>query len=289
MTLLFTTLTLISFASNSLLTRLALGAGAIDAASFTTVRIVSGAVMLLALSAIAARRNSLPALPAPPAPRGFADWRLPLVLFGYAITFSFAYVTLTASTGALILFGAVQTTMLTAALVAGERPRALEWAGLVLACVGLIVLTSPGLAGPPLSGSLSMAASGICWGFYSLWGRNVKSALESTTSNFIRVTPLSLLVSLATIGRAHVTTTGALLAALCGAVTSGVGYVLWYSALAGLSATRAATVQFAVPVIAAAGGVILLAEPISLRLIASAILILGGIGLSHLSPGSAGA
>ena len=293
MTLLFTTLTLISFASNSLLTRLALGAGAIDAASFTTVRVVSGAVMLLALSAIAARssRPALPASPALPAPRRRAlfRWRLPLVLFGYAITFSFAYVTLTASTGALILFGAVQTTMLTAALVAGERPRALEWAGLVLACVGLVVLTSPGLAGPPLTGSLSMAASGICWGFYSLWGRDVKSALESTTSNFIKVTPLSLLVSLATIGRAHVTTTGALLAALCGAVTSGVGYVLWYSALAGLSATRAATVQFAVPVIAATGGVILLAEPISLRLIASAILILGGIGLSHLSPGSAGA
>jgi drug/metabolite transporter (DMT)-like permease len=122
-----------------------------------------------------------------------------------------------------------------------------------------------------------------------LWGRDVKSPLESTTANFIRVTPLSLLVSLATIGRAHVTATGALLAALCGAVTSGVGYVLWYSALAGLTATRAATVQFAVPVIAATGGVILLAEPVSFRLIASAILILGGIGLSHLSPGSAGA
>jgi len=307
MTLLFTTLTLISFASNSLLTRLALGSGAIDAGSFTTVRIVSGAVMLLAISGIASR-SSRPALPASarsefrratarlaeapsarrsPARRALAEWRLPLVLFGYAITFSFAYVNLTASTGALILFGAVQTTMLTAALVAGERPRALEWAGLVLACVGLVVLTAPGLAGPPLIGSLSMAASGICWGFYSLWGRDVKSALASTTANFIRVTPLSLLVSLATIGRAHVTTTGALLAALCGAVTSGVGYVLWYSALGGLSATRAATVQFAVPAIAAVGGVILLDEPVSFRLVTAAILILGGIGLAHLAPGPA--
>jgi drug/metabolite transporter (DMT)-like permease len=216
-------------------------------------------------------------------------WRLPLVLFGYAIMFSFAYVSLTASTGALILFGAVQTTMLTAALVAGERPTALEWSGLVLAFIGLVVLTAPGLAGPPLRGSLSMAASGICWGFYSLWGRDVKSPLASTTTNFVRVTPLSLLVSLATIGSAHLTTYGVLLATACGALTSGVGYVLWYAALAGLSATRAATVQFAVPVIAAAGGVVLLAEPISLRLVASAILILGGIGLAHLAPGTTAA
>lgn len=208
------------------------------------------------------------------------EWRLPLVLFGYAITFSFAYVSLTASTGALILFGAVQTTMLTAALVAGERPHALEWLGLVTAFIGLVVLTAPGLTGPPLLGSLSMAASGICWGFYSLWGRNVRSALQATTTNFVRITPLSLLVSLAAIGRVHVTVAGALLAVVCGALTSGVGYVLWYSALAGLSATRAATVQFAVPIIAATGGVILLAEPVSVRLVTAAILILGGIGLA---------
>jgi drug/metabolite transporter (DMT)-like permease len=283
MTLVFTTLTLICFASNSLLTRLALGGGAIDAASFTSVRMVSGAVMLLAISQ-SSLRSALS-----PQPSALREWRLPLVLFGYAITFSFAYVSLTASTGALILFGAVQSTMFTAALMAGERPRALEWSGLVLAFIGLVVLTAPGLAGPSLRGSLSMAASGVCWGFYSLWGRDVKSPLESTTTNFVRVTPLSLLVSFATIGSAHVTTPGALLATACGALTSGVGYVLWYSALAGLSATRAATVQFAAPVIAAAGGVILLAEPVSLRLVASAILILGGIGLAHLSPGSAGA
>lgn len=207
-------------------------------------------------------------------------WRLPIALFIYAITFSFAYVSLTASTGALILFGAVQTTMLTAALVAGERPRALEWLGLSLAFIGLLVLTAPGLTGPPLRGSLSMAASGICWGFYSLWGRDVKSALASTTTNFVQATPLSLLVSLAAVGRIHVTTSGLLLAVTCGALTSGVGYVLWYSALAGLSATRAATVQFAVPIIAAAGGVILLAEPVSYRLITAAVLILGGIGLA---------
>ena len=304
MTLVFTTLTLICFAANSLLCRLALGGGAIDAASFTSVRIVSGALMLLAISAIASR--SRPARPAPPALPAFArselpratarlaiapsarrrpalvEWRLPFALFFYAITFSYAYVSLTASTGALILFGAVQTTMLTAALVAGERPRPLEWAGLALAFLGLVLLTAPGLAGPPLRGSLSMAASGICWGFYSLWGRDVGNPLQSTTRNFVRVTPLSLMVSLATLRLAHVTTSGAVLAATSGALASGVGYVLWYSALAGLSATRAATVQFAAPVFAAAGGVLLLSEPVSLRLIVATVLILGGIGLAHL-------
>ena len=306
MTLVFTTLTLIAFAANSILCRLALGGGAIDAASFTTVRIVSGAAMLLAISGIASRsssRRTLPALPAfarcespratarlaeapsarrRPAPPALVEWRLPLALFFYAITFSYAYVSLPASTGALILFGAVQTTMLTAALVAGERPRPLEWSGLALAFLGLVVLTAPGLAGPPLRGSLSMAASGICWGFYSLWGRDVSNPLQSTTRNFVRVTPLSLMVSLATLGRAHVTTSGAVLAATSGALASGVGYVLWYSALAGLSATRAATVQFAAPVFAATGGVLLLSEPVSLRLIFAAVLILGGIGLAHL-------
>jgi len=284
MTLVFTTLTLICFAANSLLCRLALGGGAIDAASFTSVRMVSGALMLLAISGIADRRSTPSALPAQASGRGrsFREWRLPLALFFYAITFSYAYVSLTASTGALILFGAVQTTMLTAALVAGERPRPLEWSGLALAFLGLVVLTAPGLAGPPLRGTVSMAASGICWGFYSLWGRDVGNPLQSTTRNFVRVTPLSLMVSLATLGRAHLTRSGAVLAATSGALASGVGYVLWYSALAGLSATRAATVQFAAPVFAAAGGALLLSEPVSLRLIVAGVLILGGIGLAHL-------
>lgn len=291
MTLLLTTLTLICFAANSLLCRLALGGGAIDAASFTSVRIVSGALMLLPISALAARRSSTPAPPAQPADRGrsLREWRLPLALFAYAIAFSFAYASLTTGTGALILFGAVQTTMLTSALVAGERPRSLEWSGLVLAFVGLVVLTAPGLAGPPLGGSLSMAASGIAWGFYSLWGRGVDNPLQTTTGNFVRVTPLSLLVSLVTAGRTHVTTSGVLLAATSGALASGVGYVLWYSALAGLSATRAATVQFAAPVLAAAGGVLLLSEPVSFRLVVAAVLILGGIGLAHLRTPAPGA
>lgn len=286
MILLYTALTLIAFAANSLLCRLALGGRTIDAASFTSVRIVSGAVMLVAISAIVARPIRTPEsdsqlwTPATERSTWLRDWRLSLALFVYAIAFSFAYLSLTAGTGALILFGGVQTTMLIAALVAGERPRPFEWIGLASAVAGLIVLTAPGITAPPLGGSLLMALAGVCWGFYSLWGRGVADPLRSTTHNFVRVTPLSLLVSLATVGRAHVTAPGVLLAASSGALASGVGYVLWYSALAGLTATRAATVQLAVPVLAAMGGVVLLSEQVSLRLVGAAVLILGGIGLA---------
>lgn len=242
--------------------------------------------MLVAISAIVARpirtpeSDSQPSTPATETSTWLLDWRLPLALFVYAIAFSFAYLSLTAGTGALILFGGVQTTMLIAALVAGERPRPFEWMGLASAVAGLIVLTAPGLTGPPPGGSLLMALAGVCWGFYSLWGRGVADPLRSTRNNFVRVTPLSLFVSLATMGRAHVTAPGVLMAASSGALASGVGYVLWYSALAGLTATRAATVQLAVPVLAAVGGVVLLSEQVSLRLVVAAVLILGGIGLA---------
>jgi drug/metabolite transporter (DMT)-like permease len=288
MTLVYTALTLIAFASNSLLCRLALGDGTIDAASFTSVRIVSGAVMLLALSAIAARpaASALPSSLSPPPSAlatkmsWFRDWRLPLVLFLYAITFSLAYVSLTAGTGALILFAGVQGTMRAAALAAGERPHRSEWIGIACAMIGIVVLTAPGITSPPIVGSLLMAVSGISWGFYSLWGRENTDPLGSTTTNFVGATPLSLLVSLAMYGRVHVTAPGVLLAAASGALSSGVGYVLWYSALPNLTATRAATAQLAVPVIAAVGGVVLLSEQLSLRLAISAVLILGGIGIA---------
>lgn len=296
MTVLYTTLTLIAFAANSLLCRLALGGRTIDAASFTTVRFMSGATMLLAISAIARGRplgtqpsalSAQPsALPSSLSPRPSAltvhllQWRPAIILFLYAIAFSFAYLSLSTGTGALILFGAVQITMLTAAIVAGERPQALEWVGLASALIGLGVLAAPGLSGPPIGGSLLMAAAGICWGFYSLWGRGIADPLDATTRTFVRVTPLLLIVSLASMGRFHVTTRGVLLAASSGALASGVGYVLWYSALSDLTATRAAMVQLAVPVIAAAGGVVLLSEEISMRLVAAAALIVGGIGLA---------
>jgi drug/metabolite transporter (DMT)-like permease len=279
MTFVYTALSLVAFASNSLLCRLALGGGSIDAASFTSLRIVSGALMLLAISWIAPRPSSLHA--APRAERwALRDWRMPLVLFVYAITFSYAYVSLTAATGALILFGGVQTTMRAAALLSGERPQMSEWLGFASALLGLVILNAPGLTSPPVVGSVLMALSGVSWGFYSLWGRETTDPLAATTGNFIRATPLSLLVSLATLGRAHATAPGVLLAASSGALASGVGYVIWYSALPRFTATRAATVQLAAPVLASIGGVVLLSEPISLRLAISAVLILGGIGVA---------
>jgi drug/metabolite transporter (DMT)-like permease len=285
-TLLYTALALSAFAANSLLCRLALGGGLIDAASFTSIRIVSGAAMLVAISTtIGARRSGAPAVSALPSSpgrsssAGLARWRSAFALFVYAIAFSFAYLNLTVGTGALILFGAVQATMISAALVTGERPRPLEWIGLASAGFGLLVLVAPGLTAPPLAGSLAMAIAGTAWGFYSLWGRRIQNPLGATTTNFVRAVPLSLLASLAAIGSRHATTEGVLLSASSGALASGLGYVVWYAAISGLTATRAATVQIAVPVLAAAGGVVLLSEPITLRLIAGAVLILGGIGL----------
>lgn len=260
----------------------------IDAASFTTIRVVSGAIALLGIS-MASRtldvKNSLtPDLEGPRSPdiKVGPTWRSAVALSVYAIAFSFAYLSLTTGTGALILFGAVQTTMLAAALLTGERPRLLEWVGLVSALAGLIVLVFPGLTAPPLVGSVLMAIAGISWGFYSLWGRGTKNPLAATTVNFVRAVPLAVVVSVAMVVRAHVTTSGAMLAASSGALTSGVGYVIWYAALRGLTATRAATVQLAVPVLAAVGGVAFLSEQITARLFIAALMILGGIGLAIL-------
>jgi drug/metabolite transporter (DMT)-like permease len=284
-TVLNTCLALVAFAANSLLCRLALGGGAIDAASFTTVRLASGAAMLLAIATF--ERSNVPrstrtingtALHQSRGPG--AGWRSALALFLYAIAFSFAYVSLPVATGALILFGAVQTTMLMSALRSGERPRPLEWLGLVIAVAGLAYLVSPGLTAPPLFGSAMMASSGVAWGWYSLWGRHSASPIGETTTNFVRAAPLAIVVSLVSFGEMHATARGAALAAVSGAVTSGLGYVAWYAALRRLTAMRAATVQLATPVLTAAGGVVFLSEELSTRLGISAALILGGIGLA---------
>jgi drug/metabolite transporter (DMT)-like permease len=262
---------LVAFAANSVLCRLALGRGAIDAASFSTLRLASGSLALLALSA--GLRNGRF--------RVGGNWRSASLLFLYAVPFSFAYVTLSAGTGALILFGSVQATMLMAAFGTGERPHPLHGVGLGLALIGLVVLVLPGLRSPPSPvGAVLMAVGGISWGFYSLRGRGPAGPLAETTGNFIRALPLALVVSLLSARHLHVAAEGAALAVMSGAVASGVGYVFWYAALKGLSATRAATVQLPVPVLAAAGGVIVLSEKVSLRLVAAAILILGGVALA---------
>lgn len=276
-TAILTVLTMVAFATNSILCRLALGRSDIDPASFTTVRVGSGAVVLLLIA------TSRRAVASPGGALSFrirGTWASAAALFLYALCFSFAYVSLTAGTGALILFGAVQATMLLAALRGGERPNPMQWIGLVAALAGLVYLVLPGLSAPPLGGSILMATAGIGWGIYSLRGRAVVGAVEDTTSNFVRSAPLAVLASLLAAGHLHLTGTGLLLAVASGALASGVGYVVWYAALAGLTATRAATVQLSVPVIAAAGGVLLLNEEVTLRLVLATILILGGVGLA---------
>jgi drug/metabolite transporter (DMT)-like permease len=270
-TFLFTGLALVAFAANSVLCRLALGASTIDAASFSTIRLASGAcALLLIMSTFKDKPSRMQ--------RG--RWVSAMLLFAYAVPFSFAYVGLSTGTGALILFGAVQATMILAALRSGERPHQLEWAGLALAITGLLFLVFPGLTAPsPISSSL-MAIAGVAWGVYSIRGRGVDSPLADTTHNFVRAVPAAIGVNLIMLRDLHVSAEGVFLAVLSGALASGVGYVVWYAALRGLTAIRAATVQLAVPVLAAAGGVIFLSEQISLRLFVSAVVILGGVGLA---------
>jgi len=271
LTALYTSLTMIAFASNSILNRLALGQESIDAVSYTTIRLASGALTLWLIA-------SLQTSSAGPKVRG--GWISAAMLFLYAITFSFAYLSLRAGTGALILFGSVQVTMILAALRSGERPQLLEWLGVLLALGGLVYLVLPGLASPSLAGSALMTMAGIAWGVYSLRGRGASSPLADTAGNFLRAVPLIFAVLLVSLKGVHLTQTGILLAVLSGAIASGLGYVIWYAALAGLTATRAAIVQLSVPVLAGWGGVVFLAEEVSLRLILAGALILGGIALA---------
>jgi drug/metabolite transporter (DMT)-like permease len=270
-TFFYTTLAMVAFAANSLLNRLALGSTAIDAASYTTVRLVSGALMLGTIGILSREEGWI-------GKRG--TWLSAGFLFFYAIAFSFAYLSLSTGTGALILFGSVQLTMILAALFSGERPHVLEWTGLILALGGLVYLVSPGLQAPSPLGSMLMAIAGISWGFYSLRGRGSSDPLGDTASNFIRAVPLVLVASLLNVQNFHLSTNGLLFASISGAITSGLGYVIWYAALRGLTTTRAATVQLSVPVLAAWSGIIFLSEQVSFRLLLAGVLILGGIGLA---------
>ena len=262
---------MIAFASNSILNRLALGRQSIDAVGYTTIRLMSGALVLLLIASL--QTNST-------VPKVRGNWISAAMLFIYATAFSFAYLSLSAGTGALILFGSVQMTMILAALRSGERPHRLEWLGVLLALSGLVYLVLPGLRAPSPLGSALMVTAGIAWGVYSLRGRGSGSPLGDTAGNFLRAVPLIILVRLVTLNNVHRSPAGILLAVLSGAVASGLGYVIWYAALTGLTATRAAIVQLSVPVLAAWGGVVFLAEEISLRLILAGAFILGGIALA---------
>ena len=270
-TAILTALTLIAFAANSLMCRLALERALIDPGSFTSVRLTSGAVALAFLIAVS-ERGRIPL-------RG--NWWSAFFLALYAIAFSFAYATLSAGTGALILFAGVQLTMLAAAMHAGERPGTIKWIGMVLAFSGLIYLLYPGLQTPSLIGAVLMGGAGIAWGFYSVRGRGATKPLLETAGNFLRAVPFALLVSAVTASDVRITSTGVWLAIVSGALASGVGYVVWYAALRGLKTSRAATAQLLVPVLAAIGGVIFLSESLTLRLALSTVLILGGVALGN--------
>jgi drug/metabolite transporter (DMT)-like permease len=270
-TLALTSLAMLAFAGNSLLCRFALADGSIDAASFTTIRLAAGALVLLLVAAL--RRSN----GAPPR-RG--NWPSASMLFLYAICFSLAYDYLTASTGALVLFSAVQFTMLLMGVREGERPGSLFWVGFILALGGLIYLLSPGIEAPPPAGAASMAVAGIAWGIYSLRGRGAGDPLALTRDNFVLSVPLALAASAVLWSRMHLTAPGVALAAISGGITSGLGYVIWYAALKGLGATRAAIVQLSVPAITALGAVLLLSEPLSVRLLISSAAILGGIAVA---------
>ena len=269
-TVLLTGIALIAFAGNSILCRMALGGGLMDPAGFTAVRLGAGAATLWLL--IAARGGGLPRLE--------GHWASAAALFVYASAFSLAYVSLDAGTGALILFGAVQLTMILAGLRAGERPRATEWLGLALALTGLVVLVRPGLSAPEPTGAALMAAAGIAWGVYSLRGRGSREPLRNTAGNFLMAAPVAVLLVPLAGGIGDWTAGGVGLAMASGALASGVGYAIWYAALPALTATRAALVQLLVPVLAAAGGVALLSEAIPLRLPVAAALVLGGVALA---------
>lgn len=269
----YTTFALVAFAFNSILCRLALGAEAIDAASFTAIRLLSGALALLLINSFFGKKAS--------AANG-GNWLSAFFLFAYAICFSLAYVNLTTATGALILFGSVQMTMIGAALFKGEKPRMLEWLGLFFSLGGLIYLVFPGLSAPPPIHSMLMMFAGIAWGFYTLRGRGSVNPLAETTGNFLRSVPMIIPVALALIYQIHLSPKGIIFAGLSGAIASGIGYSIWYAALKYHTATRAAILQLSVPALAATGGVIFLSEIISARLLLASALILGGIGLAIL-------
>jgi len=263
-----TLLAMIAFASNSLLCRAALKETSIDAASFTFVRIFSGAAALWLI--LTTRRTTS---------QSSGNWISALALFAYAAAFSFAYNTLSAGTGALLLFGAVQATMILSGFRKGERLDPIQIAGLVVAVAGLVLLVLPGLSAPPLIGSILMLSAGVAWGVYSLRGKTAGDPIAATSGNFLRAVPFAALVSVIMLPKMHLDSLGVIYAVISGAITSGLGYVIWYAALAGLKAASAATVQLSVPVLAATGGILLLGEPITLRYVIASIAVLGGIFL----------
>jgi drug/metabolite transporter (DMT)-like permease len=263
-----TAFAMIPLAANSWLCRAALRDTTIDAASFTSIRLISGALMLWLLVWLTGKARA-----------GAGSWPSAFALFGYAALFSFAYLSLTAATGALLLFGAVQVTMIALGLRGGERLDGVQIAGVALAFAGLVGLLLPGLSAPPLGGALMMIGAGMAWGVYSVRGKGAGDPIRVTAGNFLLTVPITALLSLLMIAEVSVDAAGVGYAVASGALTSALGYALWYRVLPMLRATSAATVQLSVPVIVAIGGVALLGEPITLRLVLASAAVLGGIAL----------
>src|SRR5574340_1337066 len=261
-----TWLAMIAFAGNSLLCRAALKDTGIDPASFTTARLISGALVLWLVASIHRGPGG-----------GGGNWPSALALFAYAAGFSFAYVNLSAATGALLLFGAVQATMIGHGIRTGERLLKLQVVGLVLASGGLLALLLPGLSAPPLGASLLMLGAGVAWGIYSLRGKGVGDPVRATAGNFLRAAPIAVALSALAFDRISLDAAGLGYAVASGAIASGMGYAIWYTVLPALKATHAATVQLSVPVIAALGGIALLGEPLTVRLALASLAVLGGI------------
>jgi drug/metabolite transporter (DMT)-like permease len=263
-----TTLTMLAFAGNSLFCRIALSHTAIDAASFTTIRLVSGALMLWLL--VQAKRDTITI---------GGNWGSALALFAYAASLSFSYASLTTATGALLLFGAVQATMIGQSIWRGERLRGLQLLGLLVALAGLVGLLLPGLSAPPLGGSLLMLSSGVAWGIYSLRGKGTSNPIHATAGNFLRAAPIAVVLSLLMLSSMSIDRAGMFCALASGALTSGIGYAIWYTVLPHLKVTQASTVQLSAPVLASIGGTVFLDEAVTLRMVVASVAILGGIAL----------
>jgi drug/metabolite transporter (DMT)-like permease len=266
--LVLTTIALIAFAANSVLCRLALESGQIDAASFTSIRLVSGVISLFIL---------MLAVPNKGAPVSKGTWGSGFMLFVYAVTFSYAYLILDTATGALILFGAVQITIILASLVKGNRLHFSEWLGTFIAFAGFVYLVLPGLTTPSVSGFILMAVSGIAWGIYTLFGKYSINPIQDTAYNFLKAIPFVAILLALSLPSIELAAKGVFLAVASGALASGVGYTIWYMVLRHISATVAAVVQLLVPVLASFGGVLFVSEEITNRLLLSGVFILGGI------------
>lgn len=267
-TALYTLLALIAFAGNSILCRLALGENTIDAASFTAIRLFSGIMVLVLILAISQRKKSTTAK---------GSWLASMMLFIYAITFSYAYISLETGVGALILFAAVQITMILVGLYLGDKLHNIEWFGVIVAFIGFVYLVMPGVSAPSFTGFVLMSISGISWAGYTLLGKNSANPLSDTTFNFLRTSPFLIVLIALTLKQTTFTQEGVILAVLSGGITSGLGYTIWYKVLKDLKSIQAAVLQLLVPILATFGGIIFASEDFSLRLAISTIMILGGI------------